>query len=1293
MKTRYVSHSTASSMQSTTASYRAKRRSRSEDDCRAPCERERKHEAHIRERQEQLKRNRAASSAALRSRQQQQQSSRSSQRWPEDSPRRIESGPAALPENPTTKKNPVTPGSLANKGKLKAKGKPDIKRKPSAAAAAAAAAALKEREPETERDQVWSEELLLDDRMIFEADVPRRTEEHQQEQPMPLNRSINSTTLGQLLKASQQGTNSPLLCPLAVALHSLVAEFLHAENYPLTLTMLCSEIPHRSRTPATPHIEFRFSQDDVKDVLSVLLGGRDTFRAAVQRSYYQEPSQSPREGQSLLGALLRVLMGENLPPTEEMPRQTEKNIQTEPAEEHETSRKVFVGPRLCESIHSIERRLSNLIRHMSKLTASCRPPVEIVTEPVLEAMLQVELKERERLLKAGQVLAPEKTAIRIPEPDLPTAQEQDDLLVDTGEGVIKLPVMQVQMPPVPRLFPQQIAFMATIRQSLVGLLRKEKQAHPTTMLQTIEKIEMFVAELSVSVNLLINVVNISMEQEYAVGRHTGFRAGYHEGFAHGHYMGVQEGKQVANEAQPHPSTFRDVGVQAEPIHSQHASTQTKKEKVQLQRDVACQTMMNQNEPLTQVAAVACQTMMHRETAGHVAVACQTIQIQKRLATVAVGSQTVKEKPLAKDQVAKGTQTKVTPATKTYEMWIHEMLHSASGKIFLERVELSLRKAYELQKKRLDDIYQVRFRHQYEMLHLHHRQSSWRTLCRRVQRDSHCSVEARELVQKIFNLLEHYEDHQKFLSAKIHETELAVEKPVRFMPPHWSPGQEPEVPNWTSAASHSMTTGTSQSSPTAVPPAAPMEDIPKEGSAPYSCEQMIPPPPAIVVVPPSQKPSRHTVAPNTNSSSPPQTTASLPQVAASPPRATASPPIPTSSVPLAMPFPPPQPMSFSYQAPAPAPEPAAPPKTSSFEDDLVSVKNRMQQLEQESDLLEQNFLDYLERARQRPPEPSVSGKQMKSTRRRFEDAAAVAKMEELKEQRTLTPEPDSYHFTNTLAVARRKLLGRDFEPRTTTSPARVSRKVAQVEEETQQILCRVRSEFTRTNHLLPEITSATNSSSHDDLDVLMRRAKQAMRLNEQPPARRPSIHLLDCSISSTLTSSSRSSASDIFQPNINIPGMEMTEMDRAAPPSTRLQQSMAKMQQLFGGGARKPPDQSLPHSQPQPPPRSTIRPVSAPTCRGTAGGVRGADGGTIRPHTAPTPQQQQPRQQQHQYFHSSEDVLLLSSSTCSSSAASSHRHYRTTDIYEGLVLDDTTHANHPVSPDIIHSRDFWKRLNL
>ncbi|XP_002023012.2 uncharacterized protein LOC6597850 [Drosophila persimilis] len=1262
-------------MQSTTASYRAKRRSRSEDDCRAPCEREKKHEAHIRERQEQLKRNRAASSAALRSRQQQQQSSRSSQRWPEDSPRRMESGPAALPENPTTKKKPVAPGSLANKGKLKAKGKPDIKRKPLAAAAAVEAAAVKEREPETERDQLWSEELLLDDRTIFEADEPRRTEEHQQEQTMPLNRSINSTTLGQLLKASQQGTNSPLLCPLAVALHSLVAEFLHAENYPLTLTMFCTEIPHRSRTPATPHIEFRFSQDDVRDVLSVLLGGRDTFRAAVQRTYYQEPSQSPSEGQSLLGALLRVLMGENLPPTEEMPRQTEKNIQTVPVIEYDASRKVFVGPRLCQKIHSIERRLSDLIRHMSKLSASCGPPVEIITQPVLEAMLQVELKERERLRKAGKVLAPEKTAVPIPEPELPTPQEQDDSLVDTGEGVIKLPEMQVQMPDVPRLFPEQVAFMATIRQSLVGLVRKAKQAHPTTIVQTFEQIERSVAELCVNVNLLINVVHISMEQEYAVGRHSGFRAGYHEGFAHGHYIGVQEGKQ------PHPSTFRDVDVQAEPIHSQHASTQTKKEKVQLQRDVACQTMMNQNEPLTQVAAVACQTMMQRETAGHVAVACQTIQIEKRLATVAVGSQTVKEKPLAKDQVAKGTQTKVTADTKTYEMWIHEMLHSASGKIFLERVELSLKKAYELQKKLLGDIYQERFRHQYDMLHLNHRQSSWRTLCRHVQRDSHCSVEARELVQKIFNLLEHYEDHQKFLAAKIHETELAVETPVRFMPPDLSSGQEPEVPNWTSAASHSVTTGTSHSSPTAVPPAAPMEDIP----TPYSCQQMIPPPPAIVVVPPSQKPSRHTVTPNTNSSSPPQTTASLPQVAASPPK-------PTLSVPLAMPFLSHQPMSLSYQAPAP--KPAAPTKASCFEDDLVSVKNRMQQLEQESDLLEQNFLDYLERARQRPPEPSVSKKQMKPTRRRFEDAAAVAKMEELIEQRTLTPEPDSYHFTNTLAVARRKLLGRDFEPRTTTSPTRVSRKVAQVEEETQQILCRVRSEFTRTNHLLPEITSATNSSSHEDLDVLMRRAKQAMRLNEQPPARRPS--LLDCSISSTLTSSSRSSASDMFQPYINIPGMEMTEMDRAAPPSTRLQQSMAKMQQLFGGGARKPPDQRLPQPQPQPPPRSTIRPVSAPTCRGTAGGVRAADGGTIRPHTAPTPQQQQqqPRQQQHQYFHSSEDVLLLSSSTCSSSAVSSHRHYRTTDIYEGLVLDDTTHAtHHPVSPEIIHSRNFWKRLNL
>ena len=50
----------------------------------------------------------------------------------------------------------------------------------------------------------------------------------------------------------------------------------------------------------------------------------------------------------------------------------------------------------------------------------------------------------------------------------------------------------------------------------------------------------------------------------------------------------------------------------------------------------------------------------------------------------------------------------------------------------------------------------------------------------MERDSHSS-EARELVHKIFRLLEHYEAHHQLLAKKIQQTELAADQTARIQP--------------------------------------------------------------------------------------------------------------------------------------------------------------------------------------------------------------------------------------------------------------------------------------------------------------------------------------------------------------------------------------------------------------------------------------------------------------------------------------------------------------------------------
>lgn len=81
----------------------------------------------------------------------------------------------------------------------------------------------------------------------------------------------------------------------------------------------------------------------------------------------------------------------------------------------------------------------------------------------------------------------------------------------------------------------------------------------------------------------------------------------------------------------------------------------------------------------------------------------------------------------------------------------------------------------------------------------------------MERDSHSSAEARDLVQKIFRLLEHYESHHQILSEKIHQTELAAEQATRILP-MWSDHNHESFGNWNSVMSSSLVSSSGVSTP-------------------------------------------------------------------------------------------------------------------------------------------------------------------------------------------------------------------------------------------------------------------------------------------------------------------------------------------------------------------------------------------------------------------------------------------------------------------------------------------------
>ncbi|KAH8288117.1 hypothetical protein KR054_001064 [Drosophila jambulina] len=1356
-----------------------------------PCERERKHEMAAREREEQVKRDRAmAAAAAAAQRVRQHRMISSGDRSQASNRGRMSagalksrlgkiygvSGRGAREEKEGTQTEPES----STHTQVPSPSKPDP-----------ALSDLK-----ADRLRIQLEELTQLPEQQFEQGfrqwldqegIVREMHSHLRAE---LINCFNNTALGQLLNKAaglQMAQSHALLTsPLAMALPTLVAEFLHSQNCHFTLSVFCSEMPHRHTLPKFENRpEFRFRKDELQQVLGAVLGGGDQERqpdAEFNRlvtGHYEEDLAG--QNQSLLMALMRSLV--EIKKLAMMSQEERKNLekekqtspvdcacQTEPAaclearpevdtsrlyqtEEQELilgadGRSVFVGPRVSQSLHAVEQQMADLMKNLRQLTKSCAPPVEVISEESFEQLLQRELRERERLTKAGQSFNPGEPVIKLPEkpPKKKVKPGKEDEVVNSELGPIILPAGEVELPRMLPLHPEQFSSLAVIRQSLDNAQRKTRQPQ-ARMYVSVQRMETLMSDLSGCVQLLGNVLNLSMEQEHAVGQQKGFKEGYFEGFGHGHFMGVQEGR----------------------LREQSDRSKDKKEaSIQVKVEVSTRSR-------------ATQTNRRRLAPKH------HIHIQTD----------------AKSMGDAATQVNVEMKApqKTYEQWIHEMLHSASGKMFLERVELSLNKALKLQKQRLDELYLVKLRHQAEMLRLSRRQNCWRTLCRRIERDSQLSAETQDIVQKIFRLLEHCETHHHLLVEKIQQTEMAAEQATCIVP-MWTgqeraPASEASVP-----ASVKVNLALPSSSEISKPlqPALPSHPVklpvcvpapslevsthsidtqPYPGLAypPYQLIAVAQPPgltgsPAFVPVDPrlaahyletpllecerdatpavsSNLPAREetkvpasgpssatgpspasgpspAIGPSPATGLPPLNlsrdipepakviTAEVPPSVASCPASGSSPQLKESpaeaspSVKPSSPVKPPSPVKPSLHDMAtntvepPTPQPILSLSQSSqgpsFEEALLSAKNRMKQLEEESDLLEQSFLSYLEKSRATTPSPGSGGNQ-KSNKESLKQQRippsreqpqkldnfmerqekSTQKLEEelqnqppISDSKLSSPlwlseleeghDQDKYHFTNAITEARKKLLGEISLDKEGASPCPEIEPLKQAEKlppltnwlpaEIPKVLSVVKP-----TELDIDITPS-RSSSNDEMKLLLRRAKEALGLRSPNP-------LLDSS----------SDSSSLEDPTLRV----------TRSPSQKLQQSMAKMELLFGGPLLPSKSKKMSAQKSSKLSKPAARPLSAPTTG--AGNVRLVP---PRPHTAPTlyPIQEA---QQSPGLHLDISSSSTSSSTSTSPSSLARRRSRG-GSFEELVASavlgpaDTT-------PEVSFSQEFWKRMNL
>lgn len=636
---------------------------------------------------------------------------------------------------------------------------------------------------------------------------------------------------------------------MTLALHTLVAEFLYVQNCHYTLSVFCSETPHHHTLPDFERRkEFRFSSDELQQVLQAILGEQqqqqqlalvaqnvlrlyaeqrdslllDFFKALVELATLDTVAMSPPKPS--LAATEATQTTATLCLEIRADLDTSRLFQAEETPVAGEEHTIYMGPRSSQSLYGVEQQLGQLMRHMRDLSRSCAPPVEIISQPAFEQLLQQELSERQRL---ETPLPPGQMVIKLPEQYLPQQLPLQPAKLEgkttiSSSGPIQLPTESSTVPKLPHLHAEQVASLAMVHQVLQQYQQQQQQQTSNAGMQaTLERVELFVGELAGCIQTLSNVLNLAMEQEYAVGRHKGFKLGYREGFAHGHFMGMQEGIQSGEQRQQQ----QEQQPQPQQVQLKSTSSQTQMEQpqqVQL-KSISSQTQVEQREQV-QLKSTSSQTQVEEPPAKLRSVISQTQMTRPRHRSTSTDPLPL----LVRNAACQTTEPSPHPA-RSYEQWIYEMLHSRSGQIFLERVELSLNKALELQKQRLDELYDIKLRHHAELLRLSRRQKSWRVsspaawlilyrfltvillsllqaLCRHVERDSH-SLEARELVHKIFRLLEHYETHHRLLAEKIQQTEQAAEQAARIQPV-WTDDSNVETPDPCPLTPVSITSSTS-----------------------------------------------------------------------------------------------------------------------------------------------------------------------------------------------------------------------------------------------------------------------------------------------------------------------------------------------------------------------------------------------------------------------------------------------------------------------------------------------------
>ncbi|TMW42264.1 hypothetical protein DOY81_012656, partial [Sarcophaga bullata] len=124
---------------------------------------------------------------------------------------------------------------------------------------------------------------------------------------------------------------------------------------------------------------------------------------------------------------------------------------------------------------------------------------------------------------------------------------------------------------------------------------------------------------------------------------------------------------------------------------------------------------------------------------------------------------------------KEKQTETDLEVKSYAEWIHEMRHSENGKKFLNRVEISLRKALTKHRQQLETESEIKLQHLKGLMKLHYQQKLSKQLLQNPQINLE---ETRKYNDIIEEKLQQFELKQRELLQKLEKSSIALRNAQR-----------------------------------------------------------------------------------------------------------------------------------------------------------------------------------------------------------------------------------------------------------------------------------------------------------------------------------------------------------------------------------------------------------------------------------------------------------------------------------------------------------------------------------